>query len=77
MKPEGQHFSVIGMSSAAGKGRESPYDFAKYIQSVSHSPSVISYSHRCTALPRVHTPQGNRFQAGLDCPFFLFCYRAE
>lgn len=28
--------------------RESPHDFAKYILSVSHSPLVISHTHRCT-----------------------------
>lgn len=45
------------MSSAAeAERRESPYDFAKHILSVSHSPLVISYSHRCT-LARAHTPR--------------------
>lgn len=55
IKPDRQHFSLTRMSSAAeAKCRKSPYDFAKYIRSVSHSPLVISYSHRCT-LARTHT----------------------
>lgn len=70
MKPEG-HFSVARMSFAAEvKSRESPCDFAKYILSVSHSPLVISSSHRCT---RTH-PKATDFRQVWTAPF---CYRVE
>lgn len=48
---------------------ESPYDLAKYILSVSHSPLVISYSHRCT-LARTQTPKATDFRQVWTALFF-------
>lgn len=51
LKKKGHRKDIVAAprpcAAAAAKSRESPCDFAKYIQSVSHFPLVISYSHRC------------------------------